>query len=90
MLKHKLVDFIIQFMEEVDSEISEMKLFLNVRARYVAEGYLATVLSPNALPQLTVVYIIEIKFVLSNAKWTPCHIHLTIVSVLHILLNSAI
>jgi actin related protein 2/3 complex subunit 4 len=43
MLKHKLVDFIIQFMEEVDSEISEMKLFLNVRARYVAEGYLATV-----------------------------------------------
>ena len=27
MLKHKLVDFIIQFMEEVDKEISEMKLF---------------------------------------------------------------
>jgi len=26
MLKHKLVDFIIQFMEEVDKEISEMKL----------------------------------------------------------------
>ena len=25
MLKHKLVDFIIQFMEEVDKEISEMK-----------------------------------------------------------------
>ena len=46
MLKHKLVDFIIQFMEEVDSEISEMKLFLNVRARYVAEGYLATVPKP--------------------------------------------
>lgn len=29
MLKHKLVDFIIQFMEEVDKEISEMKLFVN-------------------------------------------------------------
>ncbi|KAI9768940.1 MAG: Arp complex subunit [Geoglossum simile] len=28
MLKHKLVDFIIQFMEEVDKEISEMKLFI--------------------------------------------------------------
>lgn len=48
MLKHKLVDFIIQFMEEVDSEISEMKLFLNVRARYVAEGYLATVVPYEA------------------------------------------
>ena len=55
MLKHKLVDFIIQvyletmallifkFMEEVDAEISEMKLFLNGRARFVAEGYLAQV-----------------------------------------------
>ena len=57
MLKHKLVDFIIQFMEEVDSEISEMKLFLNVRARYVAEGYLATVPPANTPPKLTVVHI---------------------------------
>lgn len=31
MLKHKLVDFIIQFMEEVDKEISEMKLFVSTR-----------------------------------------------------------
>lgn len=30
MLKHKLVDFIIQFMEEVDKEISEMKLFVTI------------------------------------------------------------
>ena len=30
MLKHKLVDFIIEFMEEVDKEISEMKLFVSV------------------------------------------------------------
>ncbi|KAI9788851.1 MAG: Arp complex subunit [Peltula sp. TS41687] len=29
MLKHKLVDFIIEFMEEVDKEISEMKLFFD-------------------------------------------------------------
>nr|ODN94023.1 ARP2/3 complex 20 kDa subunit [Cryptococcus depauperatus CBS 7841] len=43
MLKHKLVDFIIQFMEDVDKEISEMKLSLNARARIVAESYLATV-----------------------------------------------
>ncbi|WBW72565.1 ARP2/3 actin-organizing complex subunit Arc4 [Schizosaccharomyces osmophilus] len=41
MLKHKLVDFIIEFMEEVDAEISEMKLFLNGRARLVAESYLS-------------------------------------------------
>ena len=31
-------------MEEVDAEISEMKLFLNGRARFVAEGYLAQVI----------------------------------------------
>ncbi|THH08080.1 hypothetical protein EW145_g2944 [Phellinidium pouzarii] len=41
MLKHKIVDFIIQFMEEVDKEISEMKLSLNARARIVAESYLS-------------------------------------------------
>ena len=39
MLKHKLVDFIIQFMEEVDKEISEMKLFV----RYVQEKLVGTV-----------------------------------------------
>ncbi|KAG8760431.1 Arp complex subunit [Serendipita sp. 396] len=41
MLKHKLVDFIIQFMEEVDKEISEARLSLNTRIRIVAESYLA-------------------------------------------------
>lgn len=40
MLKHKLVDFIIQFMEEIDKEISEMKLAINARARIVAEEFL--------------------------------------------------
>jgi actin related protein 2/3 complex subunit 4 len=30
-------------MEEVDKEISEMKLSLNARARIVAESYLGTV-----------------------------------------------
>jgi actin related protein 2/3 complex subunit 4 len=43
MLKHKLVDFIIQFMEDVDKEISEMKLFLYARARFVAESFLTPV-----------------------------------------------
>ena len=43
MYKHKLVDFIIQFMEDVDKEISDMKLSLNARARIVAEEYLKQV-----------------------------------------------
>lgn len=41
MITEKVIDFIIEFMEEVDKEISEMKLFLNARARFVAEAYLS-------------------------------------------------
>eukprot|EP01122_Echinamoeba_exundans_P006264 TRINITY_DN1724_c6_g1_i1.p1 TRINITY_DN1724_c6_g1~~TRINITY_DN1724_c6_g1_i1.p1 ORF type:complete len:200 (-),score=55.46 TRINITY_DN1724_c6_g1_i1:129-641(-) len=41
MYKHKLVDFIIQFLEDVDKEISEMKLAVNARARTAAQTYLA-------------------------------------------------
>lgn len=37
MLKHKLVDFIIQFMEEVDKEISEMKLFVSPTRNFCNE-----------------------------------------------------
>ena len=37
-MKHKLVDFIIQFMEEVDKEISEMKLFVCVPTFVCVEG----------------------------------------------------
>jgi actin related protein 2/3 complex subunit 4 len=33
MFKQKLIDFIIQFMEDIDKEISEMKLSVNARAR---------------------------------------------------------
>ena len=40
MYKHKLVDFIISFMEEIDKEISEMKLAVNSRARVSAEEFL--------------------------------------------------
>lgn len=42
MYKHKLVDFVIQFMEDVDSEISKMKSSVNTRARIVAQSYLTT------------------------------------------------
>jgi len=42
MFKHKLIDFIIQFMEEVDKEIKEMKLAVNARARITAEQFLKT------------------------------------------------
>eukprot|EP00033_Pygsuia_biforma_P000125 GCRY01000160.1.p1 GENE.GCRY01000160.1~~GCRY01000160.1.p1 ORF type:complete len:170 (+),score=23.34 GCRY01000160.1:111-620(+) len=41
MYKHKMVDFVIQFMEDVDKEISEMKLAVNARARIVAEEFLS-------------------------------------------------
>lgn len=50
MYKHKLVDFVIHFMEEIDKEISEMKLSVNARARIVAEEFLKNVrLSRGAL-----------------------------------------
>jgi actin related protein 2/3 complex, subunit 4 len=44
MYKHKLVDFVISFMEEIDKEISDMKLTLNARARICAEEFLKKVL----------------------------------------------
>ena len=40
MYKQKLVDFIIQFMEDIDKEISDMKLSVNSRARVCAEEFL--------------------------------------------------
>jgi actin related protein 2/3 complex subunit 4 len=40
MLKNKLVDFIIHFMQEIDSEISNMKLDVNARARVVATTFM--------------------------------------------------
>ncbi|ODM93883.1 Actin-related protein 2/3 complex subunit 4 [Orchesella cincta] len=40
MLKHKLVDFVIHFMEEIDKEISEIKLAVNARARICAQEFL--------------------------------------------------
>ncbi len=48
MYKHKVVDFVIHFMEEIDKEISEMKLSVNARARICAEEFLkrVSILSP--------------------------------------------
>ncbi|RZF42338.1 hypothetical protein LSTR_LSTR004146 [Laodelphax striatellus] len=40
MYKHKLVDFVLHFMEEIDKEISEMKLAVNARARICSEEFL--------------------------------------------------
>ncbi|CAH8571659.1 unnamed protein product [Dicrocoelium dendriticum] len=40
MSKAKVVDFIITFMDEIDKEISEIRLAVNSRARQCAEEYL--------------------------------------------------
>jgi len=40
LYKRKLVDFIIQFMEDIDKEISEMKLSVNARARIAGQTFL--------------------------------------------------
>ncbi|KAK4482578.1 hypothetical protein RD792_009741, partial [Penstemon davidsonii] len=40
MQKHKLIDFIVQFMEDIDKEISELKLSVNTRGRIVATEFL--------------------------------------------------
>ena len=39
MWKHKLVDFVIHFMEEIDREINDMKIAVNTRARIVAAEF---------------------------------------------------
>lgn len=40
MWKHKLVDFIIEFLTDIDSEISAMKLNVNSRSRVIAKTFL--------------------------------------------------
>ncbi|GMP77953.1 hypothetical protein CsSME_00034059 [Camellia sinensis var. sinensis] len=40
MQKNKLIDFIVQFMEDIDKEISELKLSVNTRGRLVATEFL--------------------------------------------------
>lgn len=65
MYKHKLVDFVIHFMEEIDKEISEMKLSVNARARIVAEEFLKNVSLSVIINQLIDFIEIEICFTLT-------------------------
>jgi actin related protein 2/3 complex subunit 4 len=38
--KHKVVDFIVHFIQEVDQELTSMRMTLNTRAREVSRLYL--------------------------------------------------
>ena len=40
MWKHKLVDFIIEFLQDIDKEVSAMKLNVNSRSRVIAKEWL--------------------------------------------------
>ena len=40
MWRHKVVDFIIKFMEEVDSELRYLKISMNARSRMIVEEYM--------------------------------------------------
>ena len=40
MWKHKVIDFVIEFMEQIDKEISGMKISLNARARIITTEYM--------------------------------------------------
>eukprot|EP00483_Globobulimina_turgida_P009896 UN09915 len=40
MWKHKLVDFVIEFLTDIDAEISSMKLNVNSRSRVIAKEWL--------------------------------------------------
>eukprot|EP01138_Halocafeteria_seosinensis_P016358 gb/GECG01016689.1/.p1 GENE.gb/GECG01016689.1/~~gb/GECG01016689.1/.p1 ORF type:complete len:172 (+),score=16.80 gb/GECG01016689.1/:1-516(+) len=40
MWKHKLIDFVISFMEEVDKELSSIKISVNARCRTVAHSFM--------------------------------------------------
>ncbi|KAJ6290052.1 hypothetical protein OIU78_025881 [Salix suchowensis] len=40
MQKRKLIDFIVQFMEDIEKEISELKMSVNTRGRLVATEFL--------------------------------------------------
>ena len=40
MYTHRLIDFIVYFLEEIDKEISEMNLAVSSRARMCADEFL--------------------------------------------------
>eukprot|EP00499_Haloplacidia_sp_CaronLabIsolate_P003490 CAMPEP_0196780152 /NCGR_PEP_ID=MMETSP1104-20130614/7241_1 /TAXON_ID=33652 /ORGANISM="Cafeteria sp., Strain Caron Lab Isolate" /LENGTH=196 /DNA_ID=CAMNT_0042150343 /DNA_START=21 /DNA_END=611 /DNA_ORIENTATION=- len=45
LYKDELIDFIIQFMQDIDKEISEMKIAVNARARVVATEFMKEICS---------------------------------------------
>lgn len=49
----------LRFMEEVDREISEMKLSLNARARIVAESYLTAVSPTSSCGELVLIPLLS-------------------------------
>ena len=67
MFKDKLVDFVIQFMEDIDKEISEMKLSVNARARIVAQEFLKSV-SSNKYLVFVFIFLSQTVFFLSFFK----------------------
>lgn len=68
MYKHKLVDFVIHFMEEIDKEISEMKLSVNARARIVAEEFLKNVRSSSSRCSVLQFSVVHISYC-EKQKW---------------------
>eukprot|EP00929_Paragymnodinium_shiwhaense_P121010 TRINITY_DN9312_c0_g1_i1.p1 TRINITY_DN9312_c0_g1~~TRINITY_DN9312_c0_g1_i1.p1 ORF type:complete len:174 (+),score=42.21 TRINITY_DN9312_c0_g1_i1:142-663(+) len=48
LVKEKVIDFIIEFMEDIDKEIKDMKIALNTRLRAAATAYMAQ-FAPRAL-----------------------------------------
>mmetsp|Transcript_18517 Transcript_18517/g.49672 ORF Transcript_18517/g.49672 Transcript_18517/m.49672 type:complete len:174 (-) Transcript_18517:189-710(-) len=46
MVKDKLIDFIINFMEDIDKEIKDMKIALNTRLRAAAVAYMSQFAPP--------------------------------------------
>merc|ERR1712032_1568926 len=41
IVKEKLIDFIVEFMQDIDKEIKDMKIALNIRLRATATAYMS-------------------------------------------------
>eukprot|EP00306_Pavlova_sp_CCMP459_P024200 CAMPEP_0185543222 /NCGR_PEP_ID=MMETSP1381-20130426/3134_1 /TAXON_ID=298111 /ORGANISM="Pavlova sp., Strain CCMP459" /LENGTH=252 /DNA_ID=CAMNT_0028155301 /DNA_START=20 /DNA_END=779 /DNA_ORIENTATION=+ len=77
MYKHKVVDFIVQFVEDINKEISAMKLNVNTRARLVGMEFLKEFTNENMNGIKLHVYALGRARVLSagrlTARSTHCH-----------------
>ena len=56
-------------MEEVDKEISEMKLSMNARARVVAESYLTAVREPILRIPLVDAYLRTVRIIIFHSEY---------------------